>query len=185
MRTRKVTKDKISNITYKLFCQKGIDALTVRKIAQYGRFSTFPIYYNFPSIDTIKQSLFDLIAADINKNFPKLLTADQLWEFDFELLQFIKDKPGIIKSVVTNENFRLEFYNCINALMTPKLRRKLNTAISQYNISLVLSLSIYMPNADYNNQQGYQLIKKITQLLLQSNFPNSSVQLIIEDPAHE
>lgn len=112
---RKVSIETILNISYDLLCREGLNSLTVKKIASKGKFSTYPTYYNFATLSDLQKKTVDLLISNLKEQVPVMI--DQNIHYISEAVyDFIKNKPGLIKSFFADHKFYMYFNNKILAL---------------------------------------------------------------------
>lgn len=135
MNSRKVKPDTIPNIAYQLLCQKRINALTVKNIASTGKFSTYPIYYKFSTIEGLQRQTMDLLVSRLNNSLPVIIDKD-LRNVGRAIFDFIKDKPGLIQSFFADRAFYAAFNKKVLAISAgiPAIQAEL-----QYNLDIIFS----------------------------------------------
>jgi AcrR family transcriptional regulator len=94
MKTKKATPAAIVQVSYRLLCQKGWRALTVRNITASGHISSYPIYYHFKSLDKLQIKTLDYVIAQLKK----AVTSVNVTKADWQLFCFLKNKPGLVNS---------------------------------------------------------------------------------------
>jgi hypothetical protein len=116
-------------------CQKGIDALTVNNIASTGKFSTYPIYYNFSTIEGLQEQAIDLLVCKLKKSLPVIVDKNTR-DIGQAIFRFVKDKPGLVRSFFADKDFYTAFNNKILDLFTgvPASRTEL-----QFNLAVIFS----------------------------------------------
>lgn len=101
MNTKKATSADIVQICFRLLCQKGWQALSVKSITNKGHFSSYPIYYHFKSLKNLQAKTADYLV----KKMQKAVTALDINQADWQLFCFLKGKPGLVYSFTTEPLF--------------------------------------------------------------------------------
>ena len=160
MRRKTIPKQQIINISYDIFCKKGIDYLTARKISNIGKFSTFPIYYNFSSINELHDAIIDKILEQINDHF-QYMSFQNIAQFNFEFMEFIQDKPGIGLSFFENRYFYQKLNQELEKICKITLLERPKAEILDYNLSFIFSICAYFGYTNYSSEKAHVMLQII------------------------
>lgn len=135
---------------------KGVDFLTVKSIAQAGTFSTYPIYYNFSTIEGLQQRTVDLLIERLKESVPLLIDKD-LRSVGKAVFDFIKDKPGLVQSFFANQNFYADFNQKIAAQVSGL---PISQTDLQFNLAVIFSSAKFLHK--YPDVKATQILHKLS-----------------------
>lgn len=140
MNSRKVSAETILNISYDLLCREGLNSLTVKKIASKGKFSTYPIYYNFATLSDLRKKTVDLLISKLREQVPVMLDQN-MHDISEAVYKFIKNKPGLVKSFFADHKFYMYFNNKILALFADTGIEPIELRI---NLAIIFSSAMFL-----------------------------------------
>lgn len=172
---RKYSKDQIVKKAFEIAKEKGIDSITIRKVAKKLNSSVAPIYVNFNNVD-------ELIQAVIEKTFKlgeKLIyeqnTGEPFKDIGLASLEFARKYPVLYWDLLKNQGKYMNDYdnnmgkivieemkkdNNLNDLSDEKLKEiLLKMRVIQTGISVMLSSGL-LPE-DFNQKSEEELLDSL------------------------
>ena len=107
----KFTKEQIIEIAFEIARKEGIDAITIRKIADNLGSSIAPIYVNFKDVEELKEAVISKIYDISNSILQNQNSGDVFLDIGIASVKFAKDYSVIFKDIILKNNHYLDNYD--------------------------------------------------------------------------
>ena len=169
----KFTKKIIVEAAYELMKIEGFNNLSVRKIAKYLKSSTAPIYFNFNTVDDLKEEIIILSKEKLKKYLYGNYSERKLLNSAVGFVAFAREERELFRAIFLDgaERFKELYYETLNTLLTeeilmvsfPKLtfqEAKLSVRRLWYFLFGYATLICTSRDDDYRNDQTNEKIEE-------------------------
>ena len=169
----KFTKEIIVEAAYELMKIEGFNNLSVRKIAKYLKSSTAPIYFNFNTVDDLKEEIIILSKEKLKKYLYGNYSERKLLNSAVGFVAFAREERELFRAIFLDgaERFKELYDETLNTLLTeeilmvsfPKLtfqEAKLSVRRLWYFLFGYATLICTSRDDDYRNDQTNEKIEE-------------------------
>ena len=119
----KFTKEIIVEAAYELMKIEGFNNLSVRKIAKYLKSSTAPIYFNFNTVDDLKEEIIILSKEKLKKYLYGNYSERKLLNSAVGFVAFAREERELFRAIFLDgaERFKELYDETLNTLLTEEI----------------------------------------------------------------
>ena len=116
----KFTKEVVIEAGYELMKKKGFNNISVRKIANYLKCSTAPIYFNFKTVDELKEEIINMCKEKLKKYLFGNYSERKILSVAIGFVIFAREEKELFRTIFldTTERFEKLYEETLNALLT-------------------------------------------------------------------
>ena len=116
----KFTKEVVVEAGYELMKKEGFQNVSVRKIANYLKCSTAPIYFNFKTVDELKEEIINMCKEKLKKYLFGNYSKRKILNGAIGFVIFAREEKELFKTIFldTTERFEKLYEETLNALLT-------------------------------------------------------------------
>ena len=116
----KFTKEVVVEAGYELMKKKGFQNVSVRKIANYLKCSTAPIYFNFRTIDELKEEIINMCKEKLKKYLYGNYSERKILSGAIGFVIFAREEKELFRTIFldTTERFEKLYEMTLNELLT-------------------------------------------------------------------
>ncbi len=107
----KFTREQIIDAAFEIAKTEGINAITMRKIAEQIGSSVAPIYVNFKSIDELNEALIDRIISISQELLSEESSGNPFYDIGRASLRFASEYSLIFRDLVMTNNSSIKVYD--------------------------------------------------------------------------
>lgn len=107
----KFTREQIINAAFEIAKTEGIDAITMRKIAERLGSSVAPIYVNFNNVDELNEALIERIISISQELLSEESSGNPFYDMGRASLRFASEYSVIFRDLVMTNNSRIKVYD--------------------------------------------------------------------------
>ena len=139
----KFTKEVIVDAAYDILKEEGFESISARKIAKKLNCSTAPIYFNFETVEKVKEEVINLCEKKLNNYLYGNYSQRQILNASIGFVIFAREEGELFKTIFLNitERFKKLYKETLDYLLTQE--------------SLLLSF----PNLTF--EEGKEIINKL------------------------
>jgi AcrR family transcriptional regulator len=104
----KFAKDKIIDAAFDIADREGLDAITIRKVADKLGSSIAPIYVNFKEVDELKDEVLKRIQELSARMLETSYSPDPFLNIGIASLKFAREHPALFRELAVNGHARLQ-----------------------------------------------------------------------------
>ena len=116
----KFTKEVVVEAGYELMKKEGFQNVSVRKIANYLKCSTAPIYFNFKTVDELKEEIINMCKEKLKKYLYGNYSERKILSGAIGFVIFAREEKELFRTIFldTTERFGKLYEETLNALLT-------------------------------------------------------------------
>jgi len=116
----KFTKEVVVEAGYELMKKEGFQNVSVRKIANYLKCSTAPIYFNFKTVDELKEEIINMCKEKLKKYLYGNYSERKILSGAIGFVIFAREEKELFRTIFldTTERFEKLYEETLNALLT-------------------------------------------------------------------
>ena len=116
----KFTKEIVVEAGYELMKKEGFQNVSVRKIANYLKCSTAPIYFNFRTIDELKEEIINVCKEKLKKYLYGNYSERKILSGAIGFVIFAREEKELFRTIFldTTERFEKLYEMTLNELLT-------------------------------------------------------------------
>ena len=116
----KFTKEVVIEAGYELMKKEGFQNISVRKIANYLKCSTAPIYFNFSTVDELKEEIIDKCKEKLKKYLYGNYAERKILSGAIGVVLFAREEKELFRTIFldTTERFEKLYEETLNELLT-------------------------------------------------------------------
>ena len=169
------TKEVVIEAGYELMKKEGFQNISVRKIANYLKCSTAPIYFNFSTVDELKEEIINMCKEKLKKYLYGNYSERKILSGAIGFVIFAREEKELFRTIFldTTERFEKLYEETLNALLTiesfPALKeeeaKKVVNDIWYFLFGYATMLSTKLDD-DYRKNETNEIIeRKITKIV--------------------
>ena len=114
------TKEVVIEAGYELMKKEGFQNISVRKIANYLKCSTAPIYFNFSTVDELKEEIINVCKEKLKKYLYGNYSERKILSGAIGFVIFAREEKELFKTIFldTTERFEKLYEQTLKALLT-------------------------------------------------------------------
>ena len=114
------TKEVVIEAGYELMKKEGFQNISVRKIANYLKCSTAPIYFNFSTVDELKEEIINMCKEKLKKYLYGNYSERKILSGAIGFVIFAREEKELFRTIFldTTERFEKLYEETLNALLT-------------------------------------------------------------------